>query len=699
MNDVIKMPHSYVFVLCTFHSRRSIEAISSQQAAMSTSGVNIHNGAPQQWFLHQLSRYQQHLSKMYNERQPPNDRGKPLVASISGLELGDDHDTLRTNFKDCDVSRFIIPTSLLVRNNMNPSHGTKAPPPHSAAAGSILPLLRCVGVGHAIRILAALLSERRVVLSSYSPTRLAACSHSAVSALAVGLLHWQHLYIPVLPPHLWQYLAAPYPYLIGILSNTVPRLDRTDGLGEVLLINLDTNQMETRGMDTNTILQRLPDLFQSNPDPLQNQLQNSRPYTASEELGRDLSEILKEDKKVLYGESALNKVSEKAAVATKAVKQTFLKLRDKGRQYLQNRMQSGNVYDETQASPQEANVGDDDGPSEVNIMTTDYVYTESCQNETAEQEVRIAFTSFFLSLLGDMKWYLSQLPGQQVPIFDRNKFLQTRRSMGDGDGTAMWVLLNNCCQTQMLEEFTKARINEVMSRAVITPDMPLFLQCAAQCRQHNLDFNLVTCRRITRQIADGSSARLTGLIQTNARRTAMTLTSNKAFEGDYEHAIAKLVEESRESTSILFDIMSVIWLRLRDCKGMQWKHGHHALQLLRNILYHGPLAAISEATDGLSKIQALKYYDNIRAQHAQEIRSSAVLVYDLLVDRAKLFHIRRVCANRRRLLQSRAEPKVSFPLSYLVSQRWTRTNDIEKMIRCIGIASPRRKCQHSFTIS
>jgi hypothetical protein len=185
---------------------------------MSTSGISIHNGAPQQWFLHQLSRYQQHLSTLYNERQSPNDRGKPLIASIPGLELGDDNEVLRTKFKDCDMSRFIIPTSLLIRNN--PGTGNNAPVPHSDAAGSILPLLRCIGVAHALRIMAALLSERRVILISSSPTRLAACSHGAVSALAVGLLHWQHLYIPVLPPHLWQYLAAPYPYLIGILSNT-----------------------------------------------------------------------------------------------------------------------------------------------------------------------------------------------------------------------------------------------------------------------------------------------------------------------------------------------------------------------------------------------------------------------------------------------------------------------------------------------
>ena len=595
---------------------------------------------------------------MYYERQAPNERGKPLIASIPGLELGDEHEILRTKFKECDTSRFIIPTSLLVRQNLSLSNGNKLPPPQASAAGSIVPLLRCVGVAHALRIMAALLSERRVILISSSPTRLAACSHSAVSILAVGLLHWQHLYIPVLPPHLWQYLAAPYPYLIGILSNTIPRLDRTEGLGEVLLIHLDTNQMETRGMETNTIGNRLPDLFRATVDQVQNQVVQSTvgPSSASEQLAQDLLELLREDKKVLYGESTLNRVGEKAAIATKAVKQTFLKLRDKGRQYLQQRMASG--YEDSQPPSQENGAGEDDGPPEINSMASDYVYTEGCLNENAEQEARIAFTSFFLCLLGDMRWYLSTTPGQPLPSLDRKKFLQQKHAMGDGDGSPMWPLLNNFCQTQMLEEFAKARIEEVSSRAPISSDMPLFLQCAAYCRQHNLDFGLLTCRRIARQIADGSPARLTGLIQTNARRTAMSLTSNKAFEGDYEQALAQLVEQCRESTSILFDVMSVIWLRLRDCKGMQWKHAHQALQLLRNLLYHGPLAAIAEATDGLSKIRALKFYENIRAQNANLVRSSAVLVYNLLVDRAKLFHIRRVCANRRRMLQSKTAPRV-----------------------------------------
>lgn len=626
-----------------------MEAISSQQAALSSTGKALHAGNPQQWFLHQLSRYQIHLSQVY-ERQPPNERGKPLIASIPNLEFGDHHIVLRTKYKDFDTNRFIIPVSLLVPVPTIATTSSSA----SSPAGSIVPLLRCVGVAHALRIMAALLSERRVILVSNSPTRLAVCSNAAVSLLAVGLLHWQHLYIPVLPPHMWQYLAAPYPYLIGILTSTAPRLDRTDGLGEVLIIHLDTNQMETRGMETGTIQQRLPDLFRAAADQIQQQIPHS--VSASETLAQDLFELLKQDKKVLYGESTFNKVGETAAIATKVVKNTFFKLRDKGRQYLAQRNQMGG---EEAPVGQETTV-DEDTPVEVNSMASDYIYTEGCHNEVAEQEARIAFTSFFLCMYGDMRWYLSTTP--TGPVLDRAKYLQQKRAMGDGEGTPMWLVLNNFCQTQMLEEFSKARMEEVRTRAPVTADMPLFLQCAAYCRQHNMDFNISTMQRIPRQIAETSPTRLTGLLQTNARRTAMTLTSNKAYEGDYLHSIAQLVEQCRESTSILFDVMSVIWLRLRDCRGMQWKHGFQALQILRNLLYHGPMAAITEATDGLSKIRAMKSYDNIRTQSTELMRNAAATVYDLLVDRARLFQVRRVCADRRRLMQSKTEPKVSVPL-------------------------------------
>jgi hypothetical protein len=216
-----------------------------------------------------------------------------------------------------------------------------------------------------------------------------------------------------------------------------------------------------------------------------------------------------------------------------------------------------------------------------------------------------------------------------------------------------------------LEEFAKARIEEVRARQPVTPDAPLFLQCANYHRHHSIDFGLISVRRVARQVAEGSPSRVTGMLQTNARRMAMTLTSNKAYEGDYSKAIAQLVEQCRECSSVLFDVMSVIWLRIRDSKGMKWKHAYQALQILKNLLYHGPMAVISEATDGLDKIRAMKYYDNMRSQSIQQVRTAAQTVYNLLVDRAKLFSIRRACADRRQQLQDPNQRMVSYLLETL----------------------------------
>ena len=513
------------------------------------------------------------------QQRPMEERGKPLIANLTGLELQQS-----TIFAHQDVHRFLIPTSLLVQQG--PSDTTT---PHTTAdsTSSVLPLLRCIGVAHALRILSALLSERRIILTSSSPTRLSTCSHAALAMLRCGLLQWQHLYIPVLPPHLWQYLAAPYPYLIGILTSAAARkLDHTDGLGEVLLVNLDTNAMETRNIPQQVVAQRLPDLFSSADPNYYNEstagagtggmspLKRDRdvPPSASEFLAQDLLEILKTDKKALIGEgSTLTNVGETAGKAAKAIKSGFSKLkkRIKG-----TSSSSSNDVEEATSTEQDdtAATRTDDGTGgvggETSSVADDYIFTEGCHNEVGEQEVRLAFTVFFLAMIGNMRWYLTVPAQGQLPQLDHNRFLDAKRKAGDGQGSAIWPLLQNFCQTQMFQEFAKARVEEIRLRLVVsTPDAPLFSQCAQYHRQHSIDFTIPSVRRVARQVAQANPGRLTGLLQTNARRMAMSLTSNKAFEGDSGRAIAQLVEQCRESSSVLFDVMSVIWLRLRDSKG------------------------------------------------------------------------------------------------------------------------------------
>lgn len=621
---------------------KTLDAIICQKSVLDKQ-LPGHGIEPEQWFLNKLFDQHRHLYMAFSSL-PSQDR-KPMVLTVDCLEVGSRQVPY---IEQADNCKFLIPTSLLTP----PSSISE-----SVTSSSILPLLRVLGVQNSLRLLSALLSESRILLVSSSPTRLAQCARSALSILAQGLLHWQHLYVPVLPPHLFEYLAAPVPYLIGMLTTLMPRLDqaRSDGLGEMLIINLDTAQMETRGINPMEVSNKIPDLFRT---AMTEQGMPTTSMSAAEMLAQDLVDLLKVDKRTLHGESALTNVSETAAKATKAVKAGLSRLKERGKKFLMNRTSSNlssGSGSEDDPEALAAAAGGDDGPAvdsssaPENTLLPDFIYTQGAQNEIAEEEARIAFASFFLSMFGNMRWYLSAYPGQ-VPQLDRQRFLQQKRAMGEGENTPLFPLLNNFCQTQMFDEFVKARVEEVRTRARITSDSPLFTQCSNHHGMHNVDFSVINVRRVARQIAMNDPAR--GILQTQARRTAMLLTSNKTYEGDYNGAVALLVEQCRECSSVLFDVMSVIWVRVRDSKGLHWKHGFQALQILRNLLYHGPLSAIAEATDGMDKIRVMKFYnDNMRSQICTQIRQVASQVYNLLVDRAKLYAIRRFCINERRLLR------------------------------------------------
>nr|XP_044998201.1 DENN domain-containing protein 1A isoform X6 [Jaculus jaculus] len=83
------------------------------------------------------------------------------------------------------------------------------------------------------------------------PENLTACIHG--SAAMLYPMYWQHVYIPVLPPHLLDYCCAPMPYLIGIHLSLMEKV-RNMALDDVVILNVDTNTLETPFDD----LQSLP---------------------------------------------------------------------------------------------------------------------------------------------------------------------------------------------------------------------------------------------------------------------------------------------------------------------------------------------------------------------------------------------------------------------------------------------------------
>ncbi|XP_054067976.1 DENN domain-containing protein 1B isoform X7 [Rissa tridactyla] len=79
---------------------------------------------------------------------------------------------------------------------------------------------------------------------------LTACVHA--SAALLYPMYWQHIYIPVLPPHLLDYCCAPMPYLIGVHLSLIERV-KNRSLEDVVLLNVDANTLETPFNDLNNL--------------------------------------------------------------------------------------------------------------------------------------------------------------------------------------------------------------------------------------------------------------------------------------------------------------------------------------------------------------------------------------------------------------------------------------------------------------
>ncbi|XP_053333444.1 DENN domain-containing protein 1B [Clarias gariepinus] len=112
-------------------------------------------------------------------------------------------------------------------------------------------LIVAVDVGNLLQLYASMLFERRILICSSKLSTLTACVHACSGMLFP--MYWQHIFIPVLPPHLLDYCCAPMPYLIGVHSSMIERV-RSRALDDVVILNVDTNTMESPYED----LKKLP---------------------------------------------------------------------------------------------------------------------------------------------------------------------------------------------------------------------------------------------------------------------------------------------------------------------------------------------------------------------------------------------------------------------------------------------------------
>ena len=204
-----------------------------------------------------------------------------------------------------DVLQFYLPFTL--QPGFECLHPREAIP--EDIGSPIIPLLRYIGPSHFIRLLSALLCERRIIFISKSITRLSMCVRAASSILAQGMLLWKHILIPVLPPHMLRFLSVKAPYLVGILHQYASRLSKVEELTDALCVNLDSNELKTLSM-TNP-RGTVPDMLKR----VGRKTSSDSAPNAAECLANDLDEIVKADQTLWQengGNNNTNNNSDKA---------------------------------------------------------------------------------------------------------------------------------------------------------------------------------------------------------------------------------------------------------------------------------------------------------------------------------------------------------------------------------------------------
>ncbi|EMP32216.1 DENN domain-containing protein 1B [Chelonia mydas] len=126
----------------------------------------------------------------------------------------------------------------------------KANTPVSLNVRNLTEYFVAVDVNNMMQLYASMLHERRIIITSSKLSTLTACVHG--SAALLYPMYWQHIYIPVLPPHLLDYCCAPMPYLIGVHLSLIERV-KNRSLEDVVMLNVDTNTLENPFNDLNNL--------------------------------------------------------------------------------------------------------------------------------------------------------------------------------------------------------------------------------------------------------------------------------------------------------------------------------------------------------------------------------------------------------------------------------------------------------------
>jgi len=549
----------------------------------------------------------------------------------------------------------------------------------------ILPLLRCLGPGKTIRVLSAVLCEVQVIFVSKYVDTMSSCMRATMAMLSQGLLVWRHVCIPSLPPHLFRFLSAGAPYIVGVLHRYAERIDRVKGLKDVLSINLDSGTLKT--YKWRPLFLKVPDILETSAKSSKKQ----RDYIGTEMLAKDFADILELDRKIwgkrkddenpglTEGPEPTKIASEIVANAKKGNSFHSLGLRGSlnkdtrgaSQMSLTSDMEDSNnkhdqffdaaaVFVETITGNDEKE-GTNAATLSVNNMKSksDNIENQTqlpskpvtkrphsfCESEQGEEMLRASLICFFLEIFGDMGLYLLVSRSTGTLKVDRKKFLLRKCQMGVTEKSPLWYTLKQFSRSKMFERFVQCSIKETeqekTKRKVLVDHVPLFSLCQKHLRKAKSNFCTAEVRRVVYTTIEGCpNHQVVERLEKN-RDLALALTAEKPYEGNEVKEVKKLLEECKHCNLTFAQVMAVVWLRIGDSKSSHWKHVILGLHLLRNLILHGPIMSVSSAVDGIPEIFLLQFYQSKIVEAERSTQLAASQIFELLKDIGGIFARRR----------------------------------------------------------
>ncbi|XP_013179557.1 PREDICTED: DENN domain-containing protein 1B isoform X1 [Papilio xuthus] len=169
-----------------------------------------------------------------------------LLDSIAQLLNGPERDGLTSFLEACRAHPPMSGHTLKVIYNTGQSMFTYQTPdnrlPSIPEDSNLTEYFSAVDVKCMAGLWAALLQERRIAIVGSKISRLSACVQAANATLFP--MSWQHIFIPILPKHLVDYLLAPMPFLIGV-PRPVMEIVRMSEIGDVVILDIDKNELRS----------------------------------------------------------------------------------------------------------------------------------------------------------------------------------------------------------------------------------------------------------------------------------------------------------------------------------------------------------------------------------------------------------------------------------------------------------------------